>query len=99
MDLRRAAIDRWHREQEDRTERAYLAAQDEYFHLYAVARNVHIRLRLLSDDMELIDHGHRAVKIASDIHHAKSEENHREVIDRAQEALDMFVTIAASRLR
>jgi hypothetical protein len=73
IDLRRAAIDRWHREQEDPTGKAYSAARGEYYRLYTVARTAHIRLRLLSADTELIDHGHRAVKIASDIHDAKTE--------------------------
>ncbi|GII52867.1 hypothetical protein Pth03_12560 [Planotetraspora thailandica] len=64
-----------------------------------VARNTHLRLRLLTDDAQLIDYGNQAVTTARAIHGARTAADKGVLGARALEALDVFVTAAGSQLR
>jgi hypothetical protein len=98
-DLRLAAYDRWHRYQEDPNSTAYAAARDEYWKLYAVARNVQLKLRLLTDDTNLVRLVHEAVERASEIKDADAEPERQHRGEQAKRALDDFIWAASCRLR
>jgi hypothetical protein len=98
-DLRLAAYDRWHRYQEDPNSPAFAAARDEYWKLYGVARNVQLKLRLLTDDADLVRLVHEAVERASEIKDADTEPERQHRGEQAKQALDDFLSAASSRLR
>ncbi|MEW9530400.1 hypothetical protein [Microbispora sp. NPDC049125] len=97
-DLRRAAYDRWHRYEEDPQGGEFNAARDEYYRLYAVARNAQLRLRLLTGDRDLVESAHMAVERATEIVKADTEEDRASRGEIARHALDAFVSAAARRL-
>ena len=98
-DLRRAAYDRWHRYQEESNSPAFAAARDEYYRLYAVARNVQLKLRLLTDDTDLVRVAHEAVERATEIKDADTEPERQHRGEQAKQALDDFISAASGRLR
>jgi hypothetical protein len=97
-DLRRAAYDRWHRHQEEPEGKAFIAARDEYYRLYAEARNAQLKLRLLTGDRSLVQLAHDAVERATEIKDADTEPERAKRGERAKDALDAFVTAAAAQL-
>src|SRR5690606_8709778 len=99
MDLRRAAYDRWHRHQENPDGSASIAARDEYYRLYAVARNLQFRLRLLADDSDLVSFADNAVECTTEIVDAGNEDERAALGERARQALETFVSAAAARLQ
>jgi len=98
-DLRRAAYDRWHRYQEQPESDAFTAARDEYYRVYAEARNAQLKLRLLTGDQELVQLAHDAVERATEIKDAGTEPERAERGVRAKDALDAFVATASAQLR
>jgi hypothetical protein len=98
-DLRRAAYDRWHRYQEEPSGNAFTAARDDYYKLYAEARNSQLKLRLLTGDQELTELAHQAVERATEIKDAESEPERAKRGDYAKVALDNFVKAASADLR
>lgn len=99
-DLRRAAYDRWHRYQEvSGGSSAFTAARDEYYKLYAVARNSQLKLRLLTGDRDLTELAHQAVERATEIKDADSEPERAKRGEYAKAALDDFVEAASGDLR
>jgi hypothetical protein len=76
-DLRRAAHDRWHRHQEDPDGAAFAAARDHYYKVYAVAQNVQLKLRLLTDDTDLVEVAQQAWERATEIRDADKEQERR----------------------
>lgn len=98
-DLRRAAYDRWHRYQEAPESNAFTAARDEYYRLYAEARNAQIKLELLTSDQELVQLAHQAVERATEIKDADVEAERARRGESAKETLHAFVTTASARLR
>jgi hypothetical protein len=98
-DLRRAAHDRWHRHQEDPDGAAFTAARDHYYKVYAAARNVQLKLRMLTDDTDLVDVAHQAWERAADIKDADEEDERRRKGEQAKQALDAFILAASKRLR
>jgi hypothetical protein len=72
-DLRRAAYDRWHRYREEPEGTDFTVARDEYYRVYAEARNVQLKLRLLTGDQELVQLAHQAVERATEIKDADTE--------------------------
>jgi hypothetical protein len=98
-DLRRAAYDRWHRYQEEPSGNAFFAARDEYYKLYAEARNSQLKLRLLTDHRDLAELGYQAVELATDIKDADSEPERARRGENAKVALDNFVEAASADLR
>ena len=98
-DVRRAAHDRWHRHQEDPDGAAFTAARDHYYKVYAVARNVQLKLRLLTDDTDLVAVARTAWERAVEIKDADEEEERRRKGEQAKQALDAFILAASERLR
>jgi hypothetical protein len=98
-DLRRAAYDRWHRYQDDPESEAFTGARDEYYRLYTEARNVQIKLELLTSDNELVELAHQAVERATEIKDADIEAERVKRGESAKETLNAFVTTASARLR
>jgi hypothetical protein len=98
-DLRRAAHDRWHRHQEDPDGPAFAAARDHYYRVYAVARNVQLKLRLLADDTDLVEVAQQAWERAAEIKDADEEQERRWKGEQAKQALDAFILAASRRLR
>jgi hypothetical protein len=98
-DLRRAAHDRWHRHQEDPDGSPFAAARDHYYRVYAVARNVQLKLRLLNDDMSLIEVAQQAWERAAEIKDADKDQERRLKGEQAKQALDAFILVASSQLR
>jgi hypothetical protein len=98
-DLRRAAYDRWHRYQESPEGAEFAIARDEYYRIYSSTKNIQIKLRLLTDDVELAELAHHAVERATEIKDADAEQDRAVRGERAKLALDAFVTRASARLR
>jgi hypothetical protein len=98
-DLRRAAHDRWYRHQEDPQAPAFAAARDHYYKVYAVARNVQLKLRLLTDDTDLVDAARQAWESATEIKDTDTEHERRRKGEQAKQALDAFIVAASGRLR
>jgi hypothetical protein len=98
-ELRRAAHDRWHRHQEDPDGAAFAAARDHYYKVYAVAQNVQLKLRLLTDDADLVEVAQQAWVWATEIKDTDKEQERRRKGDQAKEALDAFILAASGRLR
>ncbi|MFF3878690.1 hypothetical protein [Streptomyces sp. NPDC001978] len=99
MDLRRAAYDRWHRERDSPASDAFILARDEYYKIYAAARNFELRLRLVADDQELAELAHEAIERAGDIKDSASEGERATAGDLAKQALDKYMRAASARLR
>jgi hypothetical protein len=98
-DLRRAAYDRWHRYQEEPDGPAFMAARDEYYKLYAMARNVQLKLRLLTEGADLVGLAHETVERATEIKDADTDHERGRRGERAKLALDEFISAASGRLR
>jgi hypothetical protein len=98
-DLRRAAYDRWHRYQEEPAGNAFIVARDEYYRLYAEARNSQIKLKLLTGHQHLAELAYHAVEVATEIKDAASEPERVERGENAKMALDHFVEAASADLR
>jgi hypothetical protein len=97
-DLRRAAHDRWHRHQEDPDGPPFAAARDHYYRVYAVARNVQLKLRLLDDDMDLIEAAQQAWERAAEIRDTDKDQERKRKGEQAKQALDAFILVAFRRL-
>ena len=98
-DLRRAAYDHWHRERDSPGTDAFVSARDEYYKLYVAARNLELRLRLVTDDDELAGMAHEAVERATKIKDAGSEDDRAAAGNLAKDALDEYMRAASARLR
>jgi hypothetical protein len=98
-DLRRAAHDRWHRHQQDPDGAVFAAARDHYYTVYAVAQNVQLKLRLLTDDTDLVEVAQQAWERATEIRDTDKEQERRWKGERAKQALDAFILAASKRLR
>jgi hypothetical protein len=98
-DLRRAAHDRWHRHREDPDGPAFTAARDHYYKVYAVAQNVQLKLRLLTDDTDVVEVAHQAWERATEIIDTDKEQERKWKGEQAKQALDKFILVASERLR
>jgi hypothetical protein len=98
-DLRRAAHDRWHRHDEDPDGAAFTAARDHYYKVYGMARNVQLKLRLLTDDTDLVEVAHQAFERATEIKDTDREQERKGKGEQAKHALDEFISAASRRLR
>jgi hypothetical protein len=97
-DVRRAAHDRWYRRQEDPDAAAFAAARDHYYKVYAAARNVQLKLRLLTDDTDLLDVAQQAWERVAEIKDRDTEQERKVKGEQAKQALDAFIVAAAGRL-
>jgi hypothetical protein len=98
-DLRRAAHDRWHRFHEDPDGPRFVAARDHYCRVYAVARNVQLRLRLLDDDADFVEAAKQAWERAAEIRDADEDQERKRKGEQAKHALNTFILTASRRLR
>ncbi|MEU7903636.1 hypothetical protein [Actinoplanes sp. NPDC049118] len=98
-DLRRAAHDRWHRLRDDPDGPGFEAARDHYYRVYAVARNVQLKLRLLDDDADLVEAAQQAWERAAGIRDPDEDQERKQKGERAKDALDAFIGTASRRLR
>jgi hypothetical protein len=67
--------------------------------VYAVARNVQLKLRLLADDTDLVEVAQQAWERAAEIKDADEEQERRWKGEQAKQALDAFILAASRRLR
>jgi hypothetical protein len=78
---------------------AFAAARDHYYRVYAVARNVQLKLWLLADDTDLVEVAQQAWERAAEIKDADEEQERRWKGEQAKQALDAFILAASRRLR
>jgi hypothetical protein len=77
----------------------FAAARDHYYTVYAVAQNVQLKLRLLTDDTDLVEVAQQAWERATEIRDTDKEQERRWKGERAKQALDAFILAASKRLR
>jgi hypothetical protein len=99
MQFRRAQYDRWWRRHETANGMTPPSVRDESYRLRASAWHAFFRLKLLTDDTDLIAMAGEAIENAADIPGASSEEELSSRGDRARASLDAFVTAAALTVR
>ncbi|MCT2590802.1 hypothetical protein LHJ74_12915 [Streptomyces sp. N2-109] len=98
-DYRHGQAGRWYSGQEDPDGAAYLAARDEAHRLRTVARQALYRVKLVTDDREVILAAERAYQCTRDISTAQ-ERTERDPLDaRARRAIEGFVARAAPLTR
>lgn len=98
-DYRHGQADRWYRRAEDPDSAAYVAARDEAHRLRTACRQALYRVRLLTDDQEVVRAAELAYHRTREVSYA-GERAERDARDAAaREAIEAFVARAAPLVR
>ena len=98
-DYRRGQADRWFRKQRDPEGESFIEARDEAHRLRTAARQVLYRVKLLTDDSEVIRAAERAYDCTRDLSTARDKAE-RDVFDtQSKQAIEAFVDQASPLVR
>jgi hypothetical protein len=98
-DYRRGQADRWWRRQEDPDGEAYLIARDQAHLLRTAARQALYRVRLLTDDREVVLAAEQAYQCTRDLSKARERADRNARDTESKQAIDAFVSRASALVR
>ncbi|HCA87589.1 MAG TPA: hypothetical protein DEQ61_20230 [Streptomyces sp.] len=98
-DYRHGQADRWYRKQEAPDGEAFLRARDEAHRLRTVARQALYRVRLLTDDGDVVLAAKRAYQCTWDVSNAQDSADRDARDRRAKQAIEAFVSCASPLVR
>jgi hypothetical protein len=98
-DYRRGQADRWYRRQEDPHGEAFITARDEAHRLRTVARQALYRVKLLTDDPEVILAAERAYQCTREVMRTQDRADRNTRDARAKQAIEEFVSHASPLVR
>lgn len=98
-DYRHGQADRWYRKQEAPDGEAFLGARDEAHRLRTVARQALYRVRLLTDDGDVVLAAERAYQCTWDVSNAQDSADRDARDRRAKQAIEAFVSCASPLVR
>ncbi|WP_236244346.1 hypothetical protein [Streptomyces sp. CC210A] len=94
-DYRHGQSDRWYRKLEDPDGEAFLRARDEAHRLRTAARQALYRVKLLTDDREVVLAAERAYRCTSEVSHAQEQADRDARDTEAKQAIEAFVSRAS----
>jgi hypothetical protein len=98
-DYRRGQADRWFRRREDPDGEAFITARDEAHRLRTVARQALYRVKLLTDDPEVILAAERAYQCTREVVSTEDRADRNTRDARAKQAIEEFVSRASPLVR
>ncbi|MER7701188.1 MULTISPECIES: hypothetical protein [unclassified Streptomyces] len=98
-DYRHGQAGRWYRMQQDPGGEAFIEARDEAHRLRTAARNTLYRVKLLTDDQEVVRAADEAYRCTRDISTARDRDGRDALDAAARGAIEAFVTRAAPLTR
>ncbi|MGP3925968.1 hypothetical protein [Streptomyces sp. 8N616] len=98
-DYRHGQADRWYRKQQDPDGDAFITARDEAHRLRTVTRQVLYRVKLLTDDREVILAAERAYQCTRDVSTAQHRAERDALDAQARHAIEAFVSHASPLIR
>ncbi|MFI9722054.1 hypothetical protein ACIHFE_20720 [Streptomyces sp. NPDC052396] len=98
-DYRHGQADRWYRGQDDPRGPSFLAARDEAHQLRTAARQALYRVRLLTDDPEVVQAAERAYRCVWEVSNAVDRAGRDARDAGARRAIEAFVSLASPLLR
>ncbi|MER8003596.1 hypothetical protein [Streptomyces sp. NPDC095613] len=98
-DYRHGQAGRWYSMREDPAGAAFVAARDEAHRLRTATRQVLYRVKLLTDDRDVVLAAERAYACTRDVSTAQDQAERDTLDARAREAIDAFVSRASSLVR
>jgi hypothetical protein len=90
---------RWYRKQEAPDGEAFITARDEAHRLRTVARQALYRVKLLTDDREVILAAERAYECTRDVSNAQDQAERNALDTQARQAIEAFVSHASPLIR
>lgn len=99
MELRRGQYDRWHRQHENPQSPAYMDARAESYRLKTIARQAAFRLRMLSNEKQLVERANEILKITEYLHDAADTTELQDRAAQAQRIIDEFIDIASAQVQ
>ncbi|WP_370423722.1 hypothetical protein AB8O64_35210 [Streptomyces sp. QH1-20] len=98
-DYRHGQADRWYRKQQDPDGEAFITARDEAHRLRTATRQVLYRVKLLTDDREVVLAAERAYQCTRDVSTARDQVERDALDTRARQAIEAFVSRASLLIR
>ncbi|WP_103533348.1 hypothetical protein [Streptomyces sp. SM11] len=98
-DYRHGQAGRWYRMREGRAAEAYIGARDEAHRLRTATRHVLYRVKLLTDDQEVILAAEQAYRCTRDVSTAQDQAGHDALDAAARQAIEEFIPRAAPLTR
>lgn len=98
-DYRHGQAGRWYRMRQSHVAEAFIEARDEAHRLRTATRQVLYRVKLLTDDQEVILAAEQAYQSARDVSTAQDQAEHDALDAGARQAIEEFVTRAAPLTR
>jgi hypothetical protein len=98
-DYRRGQADRWYRKQEDPDGEAFVTARDQAHQLRTVARQALYRVKLLTDERDVVLAAERAYQCTRDMSTAQDRADWSTRDAEAKGAIETFVTRASPLVR
>ena len=98
-DYRHGQAGRWYRKREDPNGEAFIAARNEAHRLRTVARQALYRVKLLTDDREVILAAEQAYHCTREVSVAQDQAEHDRRDTQAKQAIEAFVSRASPLLR
>ncbi|MEU7134917.1 hypothetical protein [Streptomyces sp. NPDC046261] len=98
-DYRHGQAERWYRKQEDPDGEAFIAARDEAHRLRTAARQALYRVKLLTDEGEVILAAERAYRCTWEVSNAQDQANRDARDAEARRAIEAFVSHASLLVR
>ncbi|POX42648.1 hypothetical protein C3486_03475 [Streptomyces sp. Ru73] len=96
---RHGQAQRWYGKREDPGGEPFRAARDEAHRLRTVARQALYRVKLLTDDQEVVRAAERAYRCTWEVSNAQDETDHRTRDAESRQAIEEFVARAAPLVR
>ncbi|WP_346093321.1 hypothetical protein [Streptomyces olivaceiscleroticus] len=96
---RHGQADRWYRKQAEPEGEAFLVARDEAHRLRTVARQALYRVKLLTDDGEVVRAAERAYECTREVSNARDQADRNSRDAEAKQAIEGFVAHAAPLVR
>ncbi|MFE5664247.1 hypothetical protein ACFQ7W_09985 [Streptomyces niveus] len=98
-DYRHGQADRWYRKQQDPDAEVFITARDEAHRLRTVTRQVLYRVKLLTDDQEVILAAERAYQCARNVSTARDQAERDTLDAQARHEIEAFVAHASPLTR
>lgn len=98
-DYHHGQADRWYRKQQDPDGELFITARDEAHRLRTVTRQVLYRVKLLTDDQEVILAAERAYQCTRDVSTARDQAERDTLGTQTRNAIEAFVSHASPLIR